>query len=419
LVVIFQENVSFDHYFGTYPHVVNIDGQPFTALPGTPTVDGLTPELLTNNPNKGSPMRLGGPAQQVTCSQDHEYTAEQKAFHGGAMDQFIENTEVSDCKPPVFKVPGMVMAYYDGNSVTALWNFAQHYAMSDNSYDTTFGPSTPGHLNLVSGQTHGVTKEFMPGGQPFPTGDVVENAGNGQGTVVGDAQPLGDDCSNRDQVQLSADNKNIGDLLNAKGVTWGYFEGGFKPTSTKPDGTAVCGASHNVGTILGGTGKSGPMPLGTKDDYIPHHEPFQYYPSTATPTTCRPARSTRSAKPTRPTTNTTSRTLGRGRRGPPASGQFPEGGGLSGWAPRVLRSARRAQFLVETINHLQKLPEWKDMAIVVAYDDSDGWYDHKPSPTVSGSPSPADALTNPGVCGANGTAARYQVGAVMGLGCRY
>ena len=193
LVVIFQENVSFDHYFGTYPHAVNIDGQPFTALPGTPTVDGLTPELLTSNPNKGSPMRLGGPAQQVTCSQDHEYTAEQKAFHGGAMDQFIENTEVSDCKPPVFKVPGMVMAYYDGNSVTALWNFAQHYAMSDNSYDTTFGPSTPGHLNLVSGQTHGVTKEFMPGGQPFPTGDVVENAGNGQGTVVGDAQPLPDE----------------------------------------------------------------------------------------------------------------------------------------------------------------------------------------------------------------------------------
>ena len=181
LVVILQENVSFDHYFGTYPHAANIDGQPFTALPGTPTVDGLTPELLTNNPNKGSPMRLGGPAQQVTCSQDHEYTAEQKAFRGGAMDQFTENTEVSDCKPPVFKVPGMVMAYYDGNSVTAQWNFAQHYAMSDNSYDTTFGPSTPGHLNLVSGQTHGVTKEFMPGGAKFPTGDVVEYAGKRPG----------------------------------------------------------------------------------------------------------------------------------------------------------------------------------------------------------------------------------------------
>src|SRR6201994_4515607 len=53
------------------------------------------------------------------------------------------------------------------------------------------------------------------------------------------------------------------------------------------------------------------------------------------------------------------------------------------------------QFLVETVNHLQKLPEWKDMAIVVAYDDSDGWYDHKSSPTVLSSASPEDALTAP------------------------
>ena len=49
------------------------------------------------------------------------------------------------------------MGYYDGNTVTALWNYAQQFAMSDNSYDTVFGPSTPGLMNLVSGQTNGVT----------------------------------------------------------------------------------------------------------------------------------------------------------------------------------------------------------------------------------------------------------------------
>ncbi|MDT5131386.1 MAG: phospholipase, partial [Mycobacterium sp.] len=241
LVVVFQENVSFDHYFGTYPSAANVDGQRFTARPGTPQVDGLTPELLTHNPNRAQATRLGGPRQQVVCDQDHEYTAEQEAFHGGAMDQFVEHTETATCKPPMFTAPGMVMDYYDGNSVTALWNYAQHFAMSDNSYNTTFGPSTPGAVNLISGQNHGVTTEFMPNGK-FPIGDVIENAGDGQGTVIGDAQPFGDDCSNRDQVQLSADNKNIGDLLDAKGITWGFFEGGFKPTESKPDGTAVCGA---------------------------------------------------------------------------------------------------------------------------------------------------------------------------------
>ena len=47
------------------------------------------------------------------------------------------------------------MGYYDGNTVTAFWNYAQFFAMNDNSYDTNFGPSTPGALNLISGQTNG------------------------------------------------------------------------------------------------------------------------------------------------------------------------------------------------------------------------------------------------------------------------
>ena len=111
--------------------------------------------------------------------------------------------------------------------------------------------------------------------------------------MIGDPQPFGDDRSNRDQVQLSADNKNIGDLLSAKNVTWGYFEGGFKPTSTKPDGTAVCGASHNVGAMLGGTGKSGGQPLGTKDDYIPTTNRSTTTRRRLIRITCRPARPTR------------------------------------------------------------------------------------------------------------------------------
>jgi phospholipase C len=52
LVVIFQENVSFDHYFATYPNAVNPTGEPaFRSAPHTPSVNGLTPALLTHNPN--------------------------------------------------------------------------------------------------------------------------------------------------------------------------------------------------------------------------------------------------------------------------------------------------------------------------------------------------------------------------------
>ena len=54
------------------------------------------------------------------------------------------------------------MGYYDGNTVTAFWNYAQQFAMSDNSYDTTFGPSTPGAINLISGQTGGIVDSHQP-----------------------------------------------------------------------------------------------------------------------------------------------------------------------------------------------------------------------------------------------------------------
>ncbi len=157
LVVIFDENISFDHYFGTYPNATNADGTPFTAKKNTPAVDGLSPTLLTNNPNMFNPTRLSS-SQALTCDQNHGYAAEQKAYDGGKADQFVQFTETDKCtgQPILFGQPGLVMDYYDGNTVTGLWNYAQNYAMSDNSYSNVFGPSTPGAINLVSGQTHGV-----------------------------------------------------------------------------------------------------------------------------------------------------------------------------------------------------------------------------------------------------------------------
>ena len=90
--------------------------------------------------------------------------------------------------PPAGVSTKLVMGYYDGNTVTALWNYAQHFAMSDNSYDTNFGPSTPGAINLVSGQTNNVTdscqcicrhrlgrrrRRAAPSANADPVGDVL------------------------------------------------------------------------------------------------------------------------------------------------------------------------------------------------------------------------------------------------------
>ena len=92
LVVIFQENVSFDHYFATYPNAANPPGEPpFKAKSGTPSVNGLTGGLLTNNPNSAQPFRFDR-SQQLTCDQQHDYMPEQAAYDAGLMDKFVEST---------------------------------------------------------------------------------------------------------------------------------------------------------------------------------------------------------------------------------------------------------------------------------------------------------------------------------------
>src|SRR5215467_447096 len=169
VVVIFQENVSFDHYFGTYPNATNTSGQRFDPSHQTPTVNNLVDtkgaggvgNLLTNNPNRDdggnqvNPRRLD-PAtinDILLCDQDHSYNDEQKAFDNGAMDKFVTTVGNGNgtSKGPVGQLCNKndVMDYYDGNTTTALWNYAQQFAMSDNSFGTTFGPSAPGAINLV------------------------------------------------------------------------------------------------------------------------------------------------------------------------------------------------------------------------------------------------------------------------------
>lgn len=87
--------------------------------------------------------------------------------------------------------------------------------------------------------------------------------------MIGDLDTLFDDCSNGTKIYMTG--KNIGDLLNKKEITWGWFSGGFKPTSKTDEDKAVCGSSHV--NIIGNN----------ITDYGVHHEPFQYYQSTANP----------------------------------------------------------------------------------------------------------------------------------------
>ena len=412
LVVIFQENVSFDHSFATYPVALNPAGEPaFEAAEGTPSTNGLgtlvngqpAGVLLTDNPNANNPgngtnainpFRLDR-SQASTCDQGHSYGPEQQSFDQGLMDMFPASVGAggsSFCNASFAygKAKGLVMGYFDGNTVTALWNYAQNFAMNDNSYSSTFGPSTPGLLNLVAGNTYPATPSA-------PSTKVVPNNA-GPGALVGDLDPTGDACSAGTTVRLGS--PNIGDLLNTKGVTWGAFMGGFDLTVANPNGTTGCNRSSPATAANGGPTK----------DYIPHHAFFQYYQSTVNPLHTRPSSISEI-----------------GHNGQAnheydlhdffdalAAGNMPAVSfvkaiaahdGHAGYSDPLLEQS----FLVDTVNAVMRSPFWKSTAIVILYDDSDGWYDHQMSPIVNpsavlqaASSSNSDQLNGPGKCG-NGT----------------
>ncbi len=400
VVVIFGENISFDHYFGTYPNAVNTPGEPqFTAAANTPTPNNYVsnPSLLTQNPNlatnavvsgngtlSANPFRLSR-AQAWTASQDHNYPDEQKAFDGGKMDLFPVSVGTANSStqtaatnaPALAQTKSLTMAYYDGNTVTALWNYAQHYAMNDHSFSTTFGPSTPGALNVISGQTNGVINTINPG-------SAVVADGYGGLTDIGDDDPTGDICSAGGQINMSG--KNIGDLLNTANLTWGWFEGGFDLTVTNPNGTTGCARS----TVSAYTG--------TQADYSAHHQPFQYYASTANPNHTRPssvaAIGTKDAANHQYDIHDFTDAL--------AAGNMPAVSFLK--APRY-QDAHASNsdpldeqtFVVNVVNAIEKSSFWTSTAIIIAYDDSDGWYDHVYNP-VNGSATTADFVNGPGVC---------------------
>jgi phospholipase C len=399
VVIIFQENISFDHYFGTYPYATNPAGEPrFEAFPGTPTVNGLTNALLTSNPNATNPINAAGKTnpfrldrtQAATADQDHDYAPEQQAFDHGLMDAFPFSVGTAGPPPtgaPIFATTGLTMGYYDGNTVTAYWNYAQRYAMSDNSYDTNFGPSTDGAVNLISGQLNGVTDDVDPGGATI--GD-----GNGGLTLISDADPVGDVCSTTSGERVQFGGTNIGDLLNAKGITWGFFEGGFNLSTVNSNGTTGC--KRSTTSAVTSTNKA---------DYIPHHEPFQYYKSTANPTHARPT-----------STSTIGYTDGANHQydindffTAVSAGNFPavsylKAPGFEDAHAGYSDPLDDQTFVVNTINFLEKQPDWNSTAVIIAFDDSDGWYDHQIGPIVNQSTTAADMLSGTGACGDGATA---------------
>jgi phospholipase C len=517
VVVLFDENISFDHYFGTYPYAANTDGPKFTAKPGTAGLPGSS-QTITNftganvgllglkgakvtgaaqvpgangadgtNANSVAPFRLGF-NQAWTCSQGHAYAAEQKAVQGssttstGAMDKFVENTSsAATCANTAATAPagnsefgrnGLSMSYNDGNTVTGLWNYAQNYAMSDNSWANNFGPSTVGAVNVAGGSTAGAVLYYPVGtvidtatGYPdnpsyaneaadkaagklvtvtadnwksFPVkandpSAAVPAVGPGTdptaaigkqpnavgtvdglkwadsthttivGSITGDPTPAGDICPDA-SIAVQMQGQSVGDLLTKNKVTWGSFMGGFHDPSVPAvtsgadatDISSVCNFGKTRTTNADGQPL---MVVNTAADYVSHHAPFQYYASTANPTHVAPANGAEIGND------------GQAKHEYDLSWFYKSLNGQYGAqlpAVSYLRPIKaedghggnsdpvdEQHFLVRTVNAIEKSPYWKNTAIVIAYDDSDGFYDQVAPTILNGSTGNATSVEQP------------------------
>ena len=405
LVVIFNENRSFDHYFGTYPNALNPEGEPlFEPAKNTQRdINNLlsNPALLENNPNlnaangaaASNPFRLDR-TQANTADQSHNYTNEQKAYDGGKLDLFpLDVGSGSPGGAGAFGTKAQTMGYFDGNTVTALWNYAQNYAMSDNSWGDNYGPSTPGLLNMFAGTTNGIVPGLGTSGNELADG-------TGGFTLIGDIDPTGDVCSSP-TTTVSSKARNIGDLLNVANIPWGSFVGGFNLQTINNNGTTGCKRS-TVSQVVGGA----------VGDYIPHHIWFQYFASTANLTHARPTSTkaigyteipgTKKVDPANHAYDLEDFFTAVGSGNYPAV-SFIKMAAYQDAHPGNSDPLDEQTGLVTLVNFLQQRPDWDSTAVILAYDDSDGWYDHAFSPTTRTSFSPSDALNGAGICGAVGT----------------
>jgi phospholipase C len=288
--------------------------------------------------------------------------------------------------------------------------------MSDNSFSTVYGPTLPCDLNLISGNNHGAVIH-----NATTSSNVYINPVDGSITNIKNFPPYLDDCGPDKGGTVvtpvqSMTGTNVGDLLNAKGVTWGYFQGGFLPTTPAvldANGNmispAVCGSTHiDHQTEIDGktylvpnpTINPGPDIHTPVADYSTGVCPFQQYPQSRNPHHLRPTSVAMIGKTDQARhlydISDFFTALDRGVLPAVSYVKAPV------WQyghPQNSDSLVEQAFLVQTINSIMESKYWPDTAIIIGWDDSEGFYDHVSPPVMRQSQTPLDSASGPGACG--------------------
>ena len=324
-------------------------------------MNGL-PGAADGQPQRRQPA-AAGPGAAQRCGSNHGYTAEQQAVDQGRIDQFVEETgnHARRLRPDARRWTTSTATPSPRCGTTRSTS-----RMSDNSFGTTYGPSTAGALNLVSGQTHGA--------DPTPT----DRRASSDGTMIGDTEPAFDDCPRAARVGRD-DRQEHRRPAQRPAASPGAGSGRLPADRGDRTAPPVCDATRPTATAS----------RGVTTTPAPRAVPVLRVDGEPAPPAADLGRRDRHA-PIRPTTSTTSSDFwAAARRRQPAGGLLPQGGRRTRTATRrtPTRSTSRLPRR-RSINGIQQLPDWPDTAVIIAYDDSDGWYDHVMPPIVNASRRP-------------------------------
>jgi len=240
IVVIFEENRSFDNMFGLFPGAnglaaagdaavqIDRDGKPYQYLPppmltysSPPKIDDRFPAQLPNAP---FPIDRYVPRNIATGDPVHRFYQEQEQINGGKMNKFAA----------VSNAGGLVMGYYDFAG-TVQWRLASEYTLADNVFHTAFGGSMLNHSFFVClcafrwpeapKDAAGIVARLdangamLTDGQVSPDGDVINTARSVFLHAPADAKP--------DLLVPPQTMPHIGDRLDARGISWAWYSGGY------------------------------------------------------------------------------------------------------------------------------------------------------------------------------------------------
>jgi phospholipase C len=356
--VIYQENHSFDNYFGTFPGADNL-ASPDAQAHGFRQYDPIGKSWVT-------PFRLTDP-DTMSPSQSYKVVADK--MNGGAMDAFVSTQErLSQRKlsDDLARSVGLLtMAHYDCDTIPFLWKYAQTFTLFDHIFSAMPGPSTPNAIELIAGQADSVTNDLDPAYGPYSEADTKYQIPQRYATLM--LQLVGSDAT-----QVTEETEGIGRDLGAVVVSgrgripWGWYQEGYVSPSVALPGYET---HHNAPQYFGY--------LRQNDVFWKNvHEVHAMLTALANGTLpdrgifyIKGGSQNRFGwKPANPDPNVQSKYLG--------DDDHP--------GPDDTDAQIGEAFVATFVNAIARSQYWNDSAIVVTWDDPGGFYDHVAPPPADG-----------------------------------